>query len=82
MLTMLITAALVAAPQTAPKPPSNTTCPVMGEKVDAKSPKAVVNGQEYFICCKNCKAKLEKDPGKYLNADGTPKNAAKAAPKH
>ena len=75
MLTLLITAALVAAPQAAPKPATNTKCPVAGEKVDAKCVKAVVRGQEYALCCPGCKAKLEQNPDKYLRADGTPKNA-------
>ena len=75
MLTLFITAALVATPSPAPKPATNALCPVTGEKVSAASPKAVVRGQEYFLCCKGCKAKLEKDPDKYLTADGTPRNA-------
>jgi YHS domain-containing protein len=75
MLALLLTAALVApAPQA--KPATNTKCPVAGEKVDPKtSPKVVVRGQEYYICCKACAPKLEKDPDKYLDKDGTPKNA-------
>jgi YHS domain-containing protein len=76
MLPILIVAALVA-PAPEAKPATNTTCPVTGEKVTAKSPKVVVKGQTYFICCKGCDKAMLKDPDKYLNADGTPKNAKK-----
>jgi YHS domain-containing protein len=49
---------------------------VTGEKVDPKkSPTVNVRGQEYYICCKACDAKMKADPDKYLNKDGTPKNA-------
>ena len=76
MITLFLTAALVAAPT--PKPATNIKCPVMGEKVNpAKSPKVVVRGQEYFLCCKGCDKKLQADPDKYLEKDGTPKNAKK-----
>ena len=76
MLPILLIVAAVVAPAPAVKPATNTKCPVMGDKVDPrKSPKVVVKGQEYYICCSGCKGTLEKDPGKYLNKDGTPKNA-------
>jgi len=76
MLPLLLTTIAVVAPAPAAKPATNTKCPVMGEKVDPKkAAKAVVRGQEYFVCCKGCVAKLEKDPDKYLEKDGTPKNA-------
>jgi len=71
---------LVADP--APKPATNTVCPVTGEKVTAKSKKVVVRGQEYFYCCGGCESKLKADPDKYLNKDGTPKNAPKKAEGH
>jgi len=63
--------------QPAPKPAVNTVCPVMGSKVDEKSKTVVVKGQTYRICCPPCAGKLEKDPDKYLNPDGTPKNEKK-----
>lgn len=75
MLATLITAALVATPAATVKPATNTKCPVMGEAVTDKSPTAVVHGQAYRLCCKGCKAKLEKHPEQYLEKDGTPKNA-------
>jgi YHS domain-containing protein len=74
MFTTLILAALVAAP--GPKPATNTTCPVLGGKVTpGKSPKVVVRGQEYLLCCAGCDTDLIKSPDKYLEKDGTPKNA-------
>lgn len=74
MLNLLVAALLTAAP--AAKPATNTKCPVMGSRVDpAKSPKVAVRGQEYFLCCKGCDKKLAADPDKYLEKDGTPKNA-------
>ena len=84
MLTTLIVATLLAAPSDAPKPATNTHCPVVGDKVNpAKGPKVVVRGQEYYLCCDGmgCDKKLLADPDKYLEKDGTPKNAkAKKAP--
>jgi hypothetical protein len=84
MLTPLILAALVAAPGEGPKPATNTLCPVAGVKVNpGKSPKVVVRGQEHLLCCDamDCDKKLQADPDKYLEADGTPKNAkGKKAP--
>lgn len=74
MITLFLSAALLAAP--APKPATNTKCPVMGGKVTpGKSPKVAVRGQEYLLCCKGCDKKLAADPDKYLEKDGTPKNA-------
>lgn len=65
----------------APKPATNTVCPVTGDPVSAKSKKVVVRGREYYYCCGGCEAKLKADPDKYLNKDGTPKNAPKKASK-
>ena len=75
--TALLALAVLAAPAAdAPKPATNTKCPVMGDKVNpAKSPKVVVRGQEYYLCCKGCDKKLLENPDKYLEKDGTPKNA-------
>ena len=75
MLTPLLTLALMAAPAQKPAPATNTKCPVTGEKVDAHSKTAVVRGHTYRICCPGCDQKMEQDPGKYLEKDGTPKNA-------
>jgi YHS domain-containing protein len=78
MLALLLTAALAAAPTAAPKPATNTACPVLGGPVSAKTTtKVVVRGQEYRICCAGCDKKLLADPDLYLEKDGTPKNAKK-----
>lgn len=74
--TFMLTVALVALPAgEKPKPATNAKCPVMGSKVTEKSPTVVVRGQEYRLCCKGCDKKLEANPDKYLEKDGTPKNA-------
>ena len=80
MFSSLILAALVAAPSGNPRPASNTICPVLGGKVTpGKSPKVVVRGQEYLLCCPGCDKKLLAEPDKYLQKDGTPRNAPKPA---
>lgn len=78
MLSPLLAALLLPGLSGSPKPAVNTLCPVMGNKVTAKSPEAVVNGRAYKLCCKGCDAKLKAAPSKYLAPDGTPLNAAKA----
>ena len=76
MLSPLIALSLLAAP--AAKQATNTTCPVLGNKVTpGKSPKVAIGGQEYYLCCPGCDTKLLKDPDKYLEKNGTPKNATK-----
>lgn len=81
MLAPFLTLAILAAPATKPIPATNTICPVLGGKVTEKSKTVVVRGREYRLCCAGCDANLLKNPGKYLEKDGTPKNAAKAAEK-
>ena len=73
MLTLLVLATLTA---TAPTAPTNTICPVLGNAVTpGKSPIVTVKGRQYYICCAGCDKKLLADPAKYLEKDGTPKNA-------
>lgn len=45
-----------------------TRCPVSGEvfRIKANSPKAVVDGKTYYVCCKRCVGKFEKNPAKFL----------------
>lgn len=45
-----------------------TRCPVSGEvfRIKANSPKAVVDSKTYYVCCKRCVGKLEKNPAKFL----------------
>ena len=76
MLTLLFALALTASPEA--KPATNAVCPVLGQKVNAKSKTIAVRGQEYRVCCADCDTKLAKDPDKYLEEDGSPKNAGKA----
>lgn len=76
MFTSLALSALMSLAGPAASTPTNTLCPVMGNAVTpGKSPIVKVNGREYYICCPGCRSDLEKTPGKYLNKDGTPKNA-------
>jgi YHS domain-containing protein len=58
--------------------PTNTICPVLGNPMTpGKSAVVTVRGHAYYVCCSDCKAKLEAHPAKYLAKDGTPLNAAK-----
>lgn len=75
MLVPLLSFFILAAP--AAKPATNTSCPVLGGKVSEKSKTVVVRGETYRICCAGCDTQLLKDPDKYLQKDGTPKNAKK-----
>ena len=75
MLAPLLSLIILAAP--ADKPATNTICPVLGGKVSEKSKTVVVRGETYRICCGGCDTKMLKDPDKYLQKDGTPKNAKK-----
>ena len=42
-----------------------TTCPVMGGKID-KSQYVDYQGKRIYVCCPGCKATIEKDPEKYV----------------
>jgi len=37
------------------------TCPIMGKPVDATMKSTVVNGQQVFVCCPPCIAKIQAD---------------------
>ena len=75
MLAPLLSLLILAAP--AAKPATNTICPVLGGTVSEKSKTVVVRDREYRICCGGCDTKMLKDPDKYLQKDGTPRNAKK-----
>ncbi|GLH71629.1 hypothetical protein GETHLI_01310 [Geothrix limicola] len=75
MLAPLLALSILAAP--AAKPATNAICPVLGGKVTEKSKTVVVRGREYRLCCGGCDATLAKNPDRYLEKDGTPKNAKK-----
>ncbi len=62
----------------APKAATNTVCPVLGGKVTpGKSPKVVVRGQEYYLCCAGCDKQLLANPEAYLEKDGSLKRSKK-----
>ena len=46
-----------------------TRCPMSGEvfRIKANSPKSVVDGKTYYLCCKRCVGKFEKNPAKFLS---------------
>ena len=74
----LFALSLLAAPAAGKaKPATNTVDPVCNMKVDAKSMTVAVRGQDYRVCSKHCGEAISKDPDKYLEKDGTPKNAKK-----
>lgn len=58
-----------------PAPAVNSQCPTCPMKVSGKSPAVAVKGRLYRVCCKDCGQDLQKNPDKYLEKDGTPKNA-------
>ena len=51
------------APKNALK--KQTTCPVMGGKIN-KAQYADMNGKRIYVCCIGCVAKIEADPAKYI----------------
>ena len=74
----LVTLVMLTAPNAQKdKPSHNRTCPGCGGAVTAKSPLAAVRGQSYRFCCPDCGTMVQKNPDKYLEKDGTPKNAKK-----
>ena len=75
MLIPLLVALMLQAPT--PAPATNTICPVLGNKVTAKSKTVEVRGRLYRFCCGGCDGKLKANPEHYLNPDGSPKNAKK-----
>lgn len=44
------------------------TCPVTGAKLGSMGTPipVTVNGQTVYVCCRDCAAKVRKDPGTYL----------------
>jgi hypothetical protein len=42
------------------------TCPIMGKPVTAEMKSTVVNGQQVFVCCPPCIAKIQADPAAAL----------------
>ena len=75
MRPFILSLVLAAAAAAAPKPATNTLCPVLGNPVSAKSKTVVVKDQEYRVCCMGCPEQLKANPDKYLKPDGSPRNA-------
>jgi YHS domain-containing protein len=75
MLAPLLSLAVLAAPAAKPIPATNTKDPVCKMTVDAKATTVTVRGHDYRVCSKHCGEALQKDPEKYLEKDGTLKNA-------
>jgi YHS domain-containing protein len=57
---------------------ANAKCPVAGDPVDPNV-SVVYKGRTVYFCCKDCVAKFNKDPEKYM-AKLDPPAAAPAAP--
>jgi len=70
-MTLLVAAilgtGLIAAQAAEKKPESKkqTTCPVMGGKIN-KAQYADVNGKRIYVCCPGCIGKIKADPDKYI----------------
>ena len=66
-----------------------TTCPVMGGKIN-RAQYADVKGKRIYVCCPGCIGKIKADPDKYIKQmedegivlDETPKKDAHADHKH
>jgi len=63
---LIISAALAQQPGD-----EKVVCPVSGETMLKSQAKASyeLEGKTYYFCCEECKAKLVKDPAKYLGKD-------------
>jgi hypothetical protein len=46
-------------------PKKQTTCPVMGGKINTAQ-YADVKGKRIYVCCAGCIAKIQADPDKYI----------------
>ena len=69
VLAFAATALAPAFAATTAKKPVSAICPVLGTKIPdiSKAPaKSVYKGKTYYFCCKICKSKFDKDPGKYI----------------
>ncbi|MFC1498386.1 hypothetical protein ACFLS1_07965 [Verrucomicrobiota bacterium] len=67
LATLLLGTAAYAKEAEAKKPElkPQTTCPVMGGKIDKKQ-YVDHDGKRIYICCAGCLAPLKKDPAKYI----------------
>ena len=70
LLAALFASGLAWAVEKPAKP--QTTCPIMGGKID-KSLYVDHEGKRIYVCCPGCIAEIKKDPAKYvkkLEAEG------------
>ncbi len=58
-----------------------TTCPVMGDKLDADAYSFVYEGREFKFCCDGCMDDFEKDPAKFVKIWDDAEKAAQDAKK-
>ena len=65
LVTALMGAGFIAHAETKETPKKQTTCPVMGGKIN-KAQYAGVNGNRIYVCCAGCIGKIKADPGKYI----------------
>ena len=79
----ILTALLIIAASTVFAEPQ-TTCPVMGGKINPKQ-YIDVKGYHIYVCCKPCSATLKANPDKYIEqmkaAGSELKNAPEAEKK-
>lgn len=62
---ILTTLLIIAAAGTFAEETKQTTCPVMGGKIN-KELFVDANGVRIYVCCKGCIAKVKADPEKYI----------------
>ena len=86
LFALSLTAPLPDVPSTAPAETTpvmavaeaSAVCPVCGKSIaPGEGNKVMVRGHEYAVSDKACGDELVANPDKYLDADGTPKNAKK-----
>ncbi|GEM_PF-5229865 len=70
--------AIPAEPAAAVEPAAATVCPVCGKSIEpGQGTKISLRGREYIVDDTACSDQLMTDPDKFLEPDGTPKNAKK-----
>jgi len=65
LLTSVLALFLAGPVLAAAAPQAQTTCPVLGGKIN-KEAYADYKGQRVYFCCQGCDAEFKKDPEKYL----------------
>ncbi len=72
-LAPLLVAVLMLAAD--PAPATHGLCPTCPMRVSERSPTVAVRGRPYRVCCVDRGKDMQTNPDKYLEKDGTPKNA-------